>query len=84
MAIFSLSVIGTIAAFSPFDHIQAAAAQQENNNSNSNNTKLFSLSTISTTIGTGAGRYWSYSNSTGLFKDKKAIKIPGYIFTKNP
>ena len=33
MAIFFLSVIGTIAAYSPFDHIQVVeAAQQENNN----------------------------------------------------
>jgi hypothetical protein len=47
-----LSVIGTIAAYSPFDHIQVAAAQQqENNNNNNNNTKLLSLSTISTAIG---------------------------------
>jgi hypothetical protein len=53
VTIFFLSVIGTIAAYSPFDHIQVAAAQQqENNNNNNNNTKLLSLSTISTAIGT--------------------------------
>jgi ABC-type Fe3+ transport system permease subunit len=66
-----LSVIGTIAAYSPFDHIQVAAAQQqENNNNNNNNTKLLSLSTISTAIGTGAA-------ATGAI-----VTVPGFLSTR--
>jgi hypothetical protein len=81
MAIFSLSIIGTTtAAFSPFDRIQVkAAAQQENNN----NTKLLSLSTINS-YRNRSSRYWSYSNCTWIFKDKKSVNILGYIFIKNP
>ena len=70
MAIFFLSVIGTIAAFSPFDHIQVAAAQQQENNNNNNNTKLLSLSTISTAIGTGAA-------ATGAI-----VTVPGFLSTR--
>jgi hypothetical protein len=66
MAIFSLFVIGTIAAYSPFDHIQVAAAQQQENN----NTKLLSLSTISTAIGTGAA-------ATGVI-----VTVPGFLSTR--
>jgi hypothetical protein len=62
-----LSVIGTIAAYSPFDHIQVAAAQQQENN---NNTKLLSLSTISTAIGTGAA-------ATGAI-----VTVPGFLSTR--
>jgi hypothetical protein len=69
MAIFTLSVIGTIAAFSPFDRIQVAAAQQENNNNNTNFFLIYDLNSYRN----WSSRYWSYSNSTGLFKDKKAI-----------
>ena len=69
MAIFFLSVIGTITAFSPFDHIQVAAAQQQENNNN-NNTKLLSLSTISTAIGTGAA-------ATGAI-----VTVPGFLSTR--
>jgi hypothetical protein len=67
VTIFSLSVIGTIAAYSPFDHIQVAAAQQQENN---NNTKLLSLSTISTAIGTGAA-------ATGAI-----VTVPGFLSTR--
>ena len=70
MAIFFLSVIGTITAFSPFDHIQVAAAQQQENNNNNNNTKLLSLSTISTAIGTGAA-------ATGVI-----VTVPGFLSTR--
>jgi hypothetical protein len=66
MAIFSLFVIRTIAAYSPFDHIQVAAAQQQENN----NTKLLSLSTISTAIGTGAA-------ATGVI-----VTVPGFLSTR--
>jgi hypothetical protein len=68
MAIFTLSVIGTIAAFSPFDRIQVAGAQQENNN----NTNFFLIYDLNS-YRNWSSRYRSYSNSTGLFKDKKAI-----------
>jgi hypothetical protein len=40
--IFFLSVIETIAAYFPFDHIEVAAAQQQEKNNN-NNTKLLSI-----------------------------------------
>jgi hypothetical protein len=80
MAIFSLSVIGTIAAFSPFDHIQVAVAQQENNNSN--NTKLFSLSTISTTIGTGAAATGAIVTVPGFLKTRKQSKFLGTYLLK--
>jgi hypothetical protein len=82
MAIFSLSVIGTIAAFFPFDHIQVAVAQQENNNSNSNNTKLFSLSTISTTIGTGAAATGAIVTVPGFLKTRKQSKFLGTYLLK--
>ena len=78
MAIFSLSVIGTIAAFSPFDHIQVAAAQQEKNN----NTKLFSLSTISTTIGTGAAATGAIVTVPGYLKGRKQSKLLGTYLLK--
>jgi hypothetical protein len=80
MAIFSLSVIGTIAAFFPFDHIQVAVAQQENNNSN--NTKLFSLSTISTTIGTGAAATGAIVTVPGFLKTRKQSKFLGTYLLK--
>lgn len=80
MAIFSLSVIGTIAAFSPFDHIQVAVAQQGNNNSN--NTKLFSLSTISTTIGTGAAATGAIVTVPGFLKTRKQSKFLGTYLLK--
>jgi hypothetical protein len=41
--IFFLSVIETIAAYFPFDHIEVAAAQQQEKNNNNNNTKLLSI-----------------------------------------
>jgi hypothetical protein len=70
IAIFFLSVIGTIAAFSPFDHIQVVAAAQQQESNNNNNTKLLSLSTISTAIGTGAA-------ATGAI-----VTVPGFLSTR--
>jgi len=70
IAIFFLSVIGTIAAFSPFDHIQVVAAAQQQESNNNNNTKLLSLSTISTAIGTGAA-------ATGVI-----VTVPGFLSTR--
>ncbi|HET7344357.1 MAG TPA: hypothetical protein VFJ05_00615 [Nitrososphaeraceae archaeon] len=68
VTIFFLFVIGTIAAYSSFDHIQVAAAQQQENNNN--NTKPLSLSTISTAIGTGAA-------ATGAI-----VTVPGFLSTR--
>ena len=82
MAMFSLSVIGTIAAFSPFDRIQVAAAQQENSNSNSNNTKLFSLSTVSTAIGTGAAATGDIVTVPGFLRTRKQSKFLGTYLLK--
>jgi hypothetical protein len=71
VTIFFLSVIGTIAVYSPFDYIQVvAAAQQQDNHNNNNNTKLLSLSTISTAIGTGAA-------ATGVI-----VTVPGFLSTR--
>jgi hypothetical protein len=75
VTIFFLSVIGTIAVYSPFDYIQVVAAAQQqdnhnNNNNNNNNTKLLSLSTISTAIGTGAA-------ATGVI-----VTVPGFLSTR--
>ena len=69
MAIFFLSVIGTIAAFSPLDRIQVVAAAQQQESNNNNNTKFLSISTISTAIGTGAA-------ATGAI-----VTIPGFLST---
>ena len=82
MAIFFLSIIGTIAAFSPFDHTQVAAAQQENNNNNNNNnnTKLFSLSTISTAVGTAATG--AIVTVPGFLKGRKQSKFLGTYLLK--
>ena len=82
MAIFFLSVIGTIAAFSPFDRIQVAVAQQENNNSNSNNNKLFSLSAVSTTIGTGAAATGAIVTVPGFLRTRKQSKFLGIYLLK--
>ena len=58
-----LYFIVTITAVSPFDRLQiASAAQQENNN-----TKLVSVSTISTAVGTGAA-------ATGAM-----VTVPSYL-----
>ena len=70
IAIFSLSIIGTIAAFLPFDRIQVVAATQQQESNNNNNTKLLSLSTISTAIGTGAA-------ATGAI-----VTVPGFLSTR--
>jgi hypothetical protein len=70
IAIFSLSIIGTIAAFLPFDRIQVVAATQQQESNNNNNTKLLSLSTISTAIGTGAA-------ATGVI-----VTVPGFLSTR--
>jgi hypothetical protein len=69
VTIFFLSVIGTIAVYSPFDYIQVVAAAQQQDNHN-NNTKLLSLSTISTAIGTGAA-------ATGVI-----VTVPGFLSTR--
>jgi hypothetical protein len=83
VTIFSLSVIGTIAAYSPFDHIQVAAAQQqENNNNNNNNTKLLSLSTISTAIGTGAAATGAIVTVPGFLRGRKQSKFLGTYLLK--
>jgi hypothetical protein len=74
MAIFFLSIIGTIAAFSPFDSTQVAAAQQQESNNN-NNAKLFSLSTISTAIGTGAAATGAIVTVPGFLKGRKQSKF---------
>jgi hypothetical protein len=81
MAIFSLSIIGSITtvAFSPFDRIQIAAAQQENNN---NNTKLLSLSTISTAIGTGAAATGAIVTVPGFLRTRKQSKFLGTYLLK--
>jgi hypothetical protein len=81
MAIFSLSIIGSITtvAFSPFDRIQIAAAQQENNN---NNTKLLSLSTISTAIGTGAAATGAIVTVPGFLRGRKQSKFLGTYLLK--
>ena len=81
MAIFFLSVIGTITAFSPFDHIQVAAAQQQENNNN-NNTKLLSLSTISTAIGTGAAATGVIVTVPGFLRGRKQSKFLGTYLLK--
>jgi hypothetical protein len=80
MAIFFLSVIGTVAAYSPFDRIQvvAAAQQQENNN----NTKLLSLSTISTAIGTGAAATGAIVTVPGFLRGRKQSKFLGTYLLK--
>jgi hypothetical protein len=66
IAISLLYIMVTITALYPFDRLQivAAATLQENNN---NNTKPVFLSTISTTIATGAG-------ATGAI-----LTVPGYL-----
>jgi hypothetical protein len=81
IAIFSLSIIGTIAAFLPFDRIQvvAAAQQQESNN---NNTKLLSLSTISTAIGTGAAATGAIVTVPGFLRGRKQSKFLGTYLLK--
>jgi hypothetical protein len=81
MAIFSLSIIGSITtvAFSPFDRIQIAAAQQENNN----NTKLLSLSTISTAIGTGAAATEAIVTVPDFLRTRKQSKFLG-TYLLNP
>jgi hypothetical protein len=81
MAIFFLSIIGTIAAFSPFDHTQLAAAQQQESNNN-NNVKLFSLSTISTAIGTGAAATGAIVTVPGFLKGRKQSKLLGTYLLK--
>jgi hypothetical protein len=80
MAICFLSIIITIAAFSPFDHTQVAAAQQENNNNN--NTKLFSLSTISTAVGTGAAATGAIVTVPGFLRTRKQSKFLGTYLLK--
>src|SRR5512133_3088108 len=70
IAIFSLSIIGTIEAFLSFDRIQVVAAAQQQESNNNNNTKLLSLSTISTAIGTGAA-------ATGVI-----VTVPGFLSTR--
>jgi hypothetical protein len=84
MGIFFLSVIGTVAAFLPFDHIQVvvAAQQQESNNNNNNNTKLLSLSTISTAIGTGAAATGVIVTVPGFLKTRKQSKFLGTYLLK--
>jgi hypothetical protein len=82
MAICFLSIIITIAAFSPFDHTQVAAAQQENNNNN--NTKLFSLSTISTAVGTGFLRTRKQSKFLGTYLLKIHNKYDELCKTTKP
>ncbi len=81
MGIFSLSVIGTVAAYSPFDRIQVVgtAQQQENNN---NNTKLLSLSTISTAIGTGAAATGAIVTVPGFLRGRKQSKFLGTYLLK--
>jgi hypothetical protein len=79
MAIFFLSVIGTVAAYSTFDQIQVvAAAQQENNN----NTKFLSLSTISTAIGTGAAATGAIVTVPGFLRGRKQSKFLGTYLLK--
>ena len=82
MAIFFLSIIGTIAAFSPFDHTQVAAAQQQESNNNNNNAKLFSLPTISTAIGTGAAATGAIVTVPGFLKGRKQSKFLGTYLLK--
>jgi hypothetical protein len=84
LSYFSLSVIGTVAAYSPFDQIQvvAAAAQQQESNNNNNNTKLLSLSTISTAIGTGAAATGAIVTVPGFLKTRKQSKFLGTYLLK--
>ena len=73
------------AAFSLFNHIQVAAAQQENNNKYyyyNNNTKPFSLSTISTTIGTGAAVTGAIVTVPGFLRTRKQSKFLGTYLLK--
>jgi hypothetical protein len=74
LAIFSLYVTGTISAFSPFDHeaMAATTTQQENNN-----TRLVSLSTISTVIGTGAAASGAVVTVPGFLRSRKQSKFMG-------
>ena len=82
MAIFFLSIIETIAAFSPFDHSQVAAAQQQESNNNNYNPKLFSLPTISTAIGTGAAATGAIVTVPGFLKGRKQSKLLGTYLLK--
>ena len=82
MAIFFLSVIGTVAAYSPFDHIQVVGTTQQQENNNNNNTKLLSLSTISTAIGTGAAATGAIVTVPGFLRARKQSKFLGTYLLK--
>jgi hypothetical protein len=82
IAIFSLSIIGTIAAFLPFDRIQVVAATQQQESNNNNNTKLLSLSTISTAIGTGAAATGVIVTVPGFLRGRKQSKFLGTYLLK--
>ena len=82
MAIFFLSVIGTVEAYSTFDQIQVVAAAQQQESNNNNNTKLLSLSTISTAIGTGAAATGAMVTVPGFLRGRKQSKFLGTYLLK--
>src|SRR6476660_7560948 len=69
IAIFSVSIMGTAAAFFPFNQIPVSAQQQENNS----NPKI-SLSTVSTAIGTGAAATGAIVTVPGFLSTRKQSK----------
>jgi hypothetical protein len=69
MVLSFLSITIAITVFSPFDRTPAYAQQE------TNNTKIVSLSTISTVIGTGAAATGAIVTVPGVMKTRKQSKF---------